>query len=245
MLGSIRRVLRGSSDVDWLQPLPKSRPVDRRAFIVELCRDKRVIHLGFTDERLTCAKRAKARWLHAFLADSASELVGLDLDAVGVEDAVRGGYDAHVVDLQDADAVAGLGMRPADVVVAGEIIEHLDSPGPFLRAVRQLVKSDGVLIITTPNAYRTSNFLAPVLGGELNHPDHLAIHSIHTLRTLGERAGYRVLELGYYQNKPTIPIKSAGALIVKAIRSVQTFMLRFLPHWSDGIYAILAPARDS
>lgn len=241
MLGSIRRVLRGSSEVDWLQPLPTKRPVDRRDFIVALCRGKRVIHLGFTDERVTREKQAKGRWLHAVLAESAKELVGLDVDAVGVEEAVRDGYEAHVVDLQDPQAVAALALDPADVVVAGEIIEHLDSPGPFLRAIRPLVRSDGVLIVTTPNAYRTSNFLAPVLGGELNHPDHVGIHSIHTLRTLGERAGYRVRELGYYQNTPTIPITSAGAVVVKSIRGVQTFLLRFLPHWSDGIYAILAP----
>jgi SAM-dependent methyltransferase len=242
VLGSIRRVLRGSSEVDWLQPLPTGRPVDRRAFIVDLCRGKRVIHLGFTDERVTREKQAKGRWLHAVLADSASELVGLDVDAVGVGEATRDGYEAHVVDLQDAKAIETLALSPGDVVVAGEIIEHLDAPGPFLRAIRPLVKRDGVVIVTTPNAYRTSNFLAPVLGGELNHPDHLAIHSIHTLRTLGDRAGYRVVELGYYQNTPTIPITSPGAFVVKAIRTVQTFMLRFAPHWSDGIYAILAPA---
>jgi SAM-dependent methyltransferase len=238
---SIRRVLRGDSGVDWLQPLPKTAPVDRRAFIVELCRGKRVIHLGFTDERLTRAKQSKGRWLHAALADSASELVGLDVDADGIEEAVRGGYDAHVVDLQDAAAVAALGLAPGDVLVAGEIIEHLDAPGPFLRAIRPLVRTDGVLIVTTPNAYRMSSFLAPALGAELNHPDHLAIHSIHTLRTLGERSGFRAVELGYYQNNPTIPITSAGALVVKSIRSVQTFLLRLGPHWSDGIYAVFAP----
>ena len=82
------------------------------------------------------------------------------------------GFEAHAVDAQSPKAVASLGLEPADVVIAGEVVEHLDAPGPFLRAMRELAARDGLLVVTTPNAYRLLNVLAPTLGVELVHPDH-------------------------------------------------------------------------
>lgn len=237
MLRALRKLLGGTDSVSWLQPLPVEAPVDRRELILGLCAGRRVIHLGFTDERQTETKLQEGRWLHAALADVSAELVGLDLDAAGVEQAKAAGYEAYLVDVQDHLALAALGLEPADVVVAGEIIEHLESPGPFLRAVAPLLKPDGRLVVTTPNAYRVPGFLAPVLGQELIHPDHVGIHSIHTLRTLGTRAGYHVERLGYYQNRAAVPSSLVGRMI-RMVRGLQWLVLRRWPHWSDGIYAI-------
>jgi SAM-dependent methyltransferase len=237
MLGPIRRLLDGPEGVGWLQPLPREAPRDRRELILEIARGRRVIHLGFTDERQTEAKLRDGRWLHASLAEVADQLVGLDVDEAGVAQAKAAGFEAHVVDVQDRAALASLGLEPADVVIAGEIIEHLASPGAFLSAVMILIKEDGQLVVTTPNAYRVPGFVAPLLGQELIHPDHVGIHSIHTLRTLGIRSGYRVDRLGYYQNRALVPSSLTG-WIVKFVRSLQLRVLRRWPHWSDGIYAI-------
>lgn len=237
MLKSVRRLLSGSESVSWLQPLPSESPVDRRDLILGLAEGRRVIHLGFTDERQTEAKLRSGRWLHARIREVSGELIGLDIDEAGVAQANLAGYEAYVVDVQDPDALGSLALEPADLVVAGEIIEHLESPGAFLRAVSILLRSDGRLVVTTPNAYRLSGFLAPLLGQELIHPDHVGIHSIHTLRTLGTRAGYRVDRLGYYQNQAVVP-KTVTGRFITVIRAVQSTILRRWPHWSDGIYAI-------
>jgi len=239
---SFRKLLNSDPSVNWLQPLPHDPPVVRRDVPLALARGRRVVHLGFTDERQTETKLREGRWLHAALADVAPELVGLDLDEAGVQQAVDAGYEAYVVDVQDADALAALAVEPADLVIAGEIIEHLENPGAFLRAVQQLLRPDGELVVTTPNAYRASGFFALVLGEELIHPDHVGIHSVHTLRTLGARAGYRVEHLGYYQNAPKIDTTSAGA-VTKAVRGVQGVVSRRAPHWSDGIYAVYSLPR--
>ena len=130
----------------------------------------------------------------------------VDVSEDGVRWAKEQGFDAHAVDAQSPDAVAGLGLEQADVVIAGEVIEHLDAPGPFLQAMTALVGPDGLLVITTPNAYRLLNFLAPASGRELIHPDHTAWHSPHTLRNLLERNGWHVEGAAYYRN----PAGSAG-----------------------------------
>ena len=237
MLGPVRKLLRGDPSIGWRQPLPKEPPVDRRQLLLTFARGNRVIHLGFTDERQTESKLREGRWLHSDLAAASSQLVGLDTDVAGVEQARAQGYEAYVVDVQDSEAVNALALQPADVVIAGEIIEHLESPGPFLRSVKPLLNPTGRLVVTTPNAYRAAGFLAPLLGEELIHPDHVGIHSIHTLRTLGRRAGYRVDKLGYYQNTPQLGRTPVG-LLAKLVRSIQALILKRAPHWSDGIYAV-------
>jgi SAM-dependent methyltransferase len=219
----------------WRHRLPRGRPRYRHDVIVELARGCRVIHLGFVDELLE-EKVAGGVWLHDRLAEAATSLVGLDLSERGVEWAKEHGHEAHVVDAQDADAVAALGLEPADLLVAGEIIEHLDAPGPFLRAVRQLARPEGRIVLTTPNAYRLLNFLAPLSGSELVHPDHTAWHSPRTLRTLLERSGWEVEEVTWYVNPPR-----EGGGLANVARRVTGALNRILPFWSDGIVAVARP----
>ena len=145
--------------------------MERHTALLEAARGKRVVHVGFVDELGEQMVEGHV-WLHARLAEVASELVGLDSSERGVAWAQAQGYEAHLVDCQSEEDVRALSLAPADVVVAGEILEHLDAPGPFLRAMRLLAKPDGELLVTTPNAYRLLNFLAPLSGRELVHPDH-------------------------------------------------------------------------
>jgi hypothetical protein len=73
-----------------------------------IARGKRTIDLGFIDQGRMSAKRAEGTWLH-------NEL----------------GYEALCADCQDRETLLRLDLEPADVVVAGELIEHLDCPAPF------------------------------------------------------------------------------------------------------------------
>ena len=88
------------------------------------------------------------------------------------------------VDAQDREQVGELSIGLFETIVAGEIIEHLDAPGPFLEAMLALAAPDSCLVLTTPNAYRLQNFLTPFSGNELIHPDHTAWHSPSTIRVL-------------------------------------------------------------
>jgi hypothetical protein len=141
-------------------PAARERPIDRIQTLTEAARGRRVIHVGFVGE-LMAAKQERGAWLHERLATVAGSLVGLDLDEAGVEAAQAQGYEAHAIDTQSTEAVRSLGLGRAEVVIAGELIEHLDAPGPFLRALHELADE---LVLTTPNAYRGANFLALSLG---------------------------------------------------------------------------------
>ena len=104
------------------------------------------------------------------------------------------GYEAHAVDCRDADAVRALGLAPADLVVAGEVIEHLDDCGPFLDGLHALVAPGGMLAVTTPNGASLTNALAALVNLEVNHPDHVVSFTSHTLDTMLRRHGWEPVE---------------------------------------------------
>jgi SAM-dependent methyltransferase len=236
--------------IRWRHRLPRAGPVDRHTALLDAARGRRVVHVGFVDE-LAASKLAQGVWLHSRLADAADALVGLDADEEGVSWARGQGFEAHVVDAQSPEAVAALGLEPADLVVAGEVIEHLDAPGPFLRAMRVLTRRDGRLVLTTPNAYRVLNFLAPLSGSELVHPDHTAWHSPRTLRTLLERNGWDVAEVAYYRNPRRRVGRGDGLRPFLAghaanfARATLGAAGRLAPYWSDGIVVWARPADDT
>lgn len=183
---------------DMAHPLPAARFVDRVDYLLEQARGRRTIHVGFVDSRCTEYHQAHDAWLHAMLDAQASSLVGLDIDREGVENARREGFDAYTVDCRDTAAVGALGLEPADVVIAGEIIEHLDDPGDFLDGLAGLVNERGVLVVTTPNAHGLFNAVASIAGFELNHPDHVTMFSWYTLANLLRRHGWEPVETAVY-----------------------------------------------
>jgi SAM-dependent methyltransferase len=224
--------------------LPPASLVDRFEYLRALCAGRRVVHVGFVDAGCQSLNEQAGAWLHSHLAASARELVGLDLDPIGVDDARSRGYEAHVVDCRDADAIRALGLAPADVVVAGEVIEHLDDPGSFLDGVHALVASTGILVVTTPNASGLVNAIALLGNYEVNHPDHVALFSCHTLDAMLCRHRWEPFEHRVFVQQ----VKTGGAVDARsrllaagarAALGLERFLARVgRPYACDGLIVV-------
>ncbi len=59
-----------------------------------------------------------------------------------------------------------------DIIIAGEIIEHLGCPGAFLRSTRFIMNTKTDLILTTPNVFSLKLFFHTSLRREKIHNDH-------------------------------------------------------------------------
>jgi SAM-dependent methyltransferase len=236
---------------DMAHRLPPARLVDRVEYLERAARGRRVVHVGFVDSGCWEYHTQFGRWLHAHLDAVATELVGLDLDELGVAEARRRGYEAHAVDCSDAEAVAALGLDPAEVVVAGEIIEHLDNSGSFLDGLHALVGPGGELVVTTPNSSGLMNALsAALVGYEVNHPDHVTLYSCFTLCNLLERHGWAVEEVATYvpevkdRNQETgrMRVLATGA---RAVLGAERLLARLgRPYAADGLIVRARSVRD-
>jgi 2-polyprenyl-3-methyl-5-hydroxy-6-metoxy-1,4-benzoquinol methylase len=105
-----------------------------------------------------------------------------------------------------------------DVVLCGDLIEHLRDPEAFLVRVRPLLRPGGRLVLTTPNVANWTVRLG-LLAGRWRYTERGILDRTHvhlfTKRTLEEtldRAGYRIVELDV-----TAPVPVVGGARVERV----------------------------
>jgi 2-polyprenyl-3-methyl-5-hydroxy-6-metoxy-1,4-benzoquinol methylase len=175
--------------------LPKVDVVrGRRGVVLERCAGKRVLHLGCVDTGLMAERFARGELMHQQLASVARELWGIDVDQEGISFLRAKGFDRLLcVDICREDECHELTKEPFDIIVASEVIEHLENPGIFLKAVRRIMAPGKTeFVVTVPNAFAISNFINLARGVEVVHPDHNYWFSYRTLTTLLRKSGFRV-----------------------------------------------------
>jgi len=176
--------------------------VQRVDIIKSISRGKKVLHLGCTNYPYTQLAIDGDALLHNELESVASELFGFDYDQEGIDILTAlGSTNLYRADLEKLDEV-DLDIK-FDVIIAGEIIEHLNNPGLFLNGIQRFMNAESELIITTINAYCALRFATYALRGkggtnEPVHPDHVYYFSYRTLKLLVERAGLTVKDFYFY-----------------------------------------------
>lgn len=143
------------------------KQTDRNLRILELCRDQNVLNLG-------CLAADKKSRLHQKICKVAKSCMGLDLDEnPDLDNYIKG--DAQAYNFDDH----------YDVVIAGEIVEHLWNLEGFFRSAHCSLAPGGRLIITTPNPYAPI-FMKSAIFGRLvpNDPGHVAMYDMVTFGNL-------------------------------------------------------------
>lgn len=188
-------------DNPHLIDLPKDIEIviGRAGFVVERCQDKRVLHLGCVDEGLTKERLEAGTLLHSQLLTVAKEVYGVDVDEKGLELLRERGVSNLISgNVEQLNQIPELGEEKFDIIIAAEIIEHLNNPGLFLQSAKHLFHKNTVMIITTPNAYRITGFGYRLKGLEFVHPDHNYWFSWSTLTSLLSKNGYQIIDTRLY-----------------------------------------------
>lgn len=211
--------------------------VDRVTFLKENCVGKKVLHLGCTDYPYTQLAIDNEKLLHFELQEIADELYGFDFDEKGIKilenHNVKNLYKADLENLQNVEL-----DEKFDVIVAGEMIEHLSNPGLFLSGIQRFMSKDTKLLITTINAYMGMRFWIYGLRGrggsfEPVHPDHVAYYSYSTLSLLIKRENLRVNEFLFYNLGEEHRVHQPWYY-----NFCNDVCVKIAPHWSDGIIAV-------
>ena len=131
---------------------------------------RRVLDLGCRDGALT----------RAYL--DGNEVVGVDADHEALTEAARLGIETHWADL---DQPLDLPDESFDVVVAGELLEHLRDPERVVADARRVLRKGGTFVASVPNAFRLKNRLQFMRGRPPDHdPTHLQMFSPADVRAL-------------------------------------------------------------
>ena len=125
-----------------------------------------------------------------------------------------------------------------DLIVFAEVIEHLYvAPETVLAGLRELLKPDGLILCTTPNAASLPKRLKLLFGlnpferlrGDLNNPGHIREYTRTELFELGRLAGLEVVMhryLNYQTPRHQRSVRTAAKLLSQTL-------CRPLPSLSD------------
>ena len=156
---------------------------DRNGYLEECIRGKSVLHVGCSDFPITEQRIKDKNLLHLKLHNSGKEIVGIDLSEEGIGILKKHGFNNVLV--MDAENIEL--TRKFDVILAGDVLEHLNNPGKFFEKAISLLSPNAEVIIGVPSALTINNFKAWFGLWEQVHCDHTFYFSPKTLSALCAR----------------------------------------------------------
>lgn len=202
------------------------RPGTRALIVEEFCRDKVVLDIGCVHHDVENAD--KDSWLHRAIVSVAAETLGVDYLEKEVEALVKCGYKMVVGDVNKPLTI----NRQFDVIVVGNLIEHLSCFEGLLDNLRRLLKPDGIVLISTANPFfREQYFFSALKNDIIVNPEHTCWIDPVTLDQLCRRFGLATVEVRWIKE---------GWLLSSAIfngerQTIDTFTGRWIFHSIPGM----------
>jgi len=187
------------SGINYCQPLPKSVDViaDRKKYVVDQCRGKRVLHIGCVDNGIMEQRINENNFLHDQINRVANNLIGLDLNEPGIDLLKEKGYEAYCADIEQDGPLLKELSEQVDIIVVPEVVEHLNNVGQFLSNLG-CCNFKGEILISVPNSFSYRIITAMSQGIELVHPDHNYYFSYSTLKALLEKHNFEIEKFVMY-----------------------------------------------
>ena len=163
----------------------------RVEFVKPLVAGKDVLDIGVVQHTPSAA--SSSNWLHRHVRAVAKSCVGIDTVAEGITNLCSQGYDVRLADASRFD----LGQQ-FDVVLAGDIIEHLHDLRGFFESVKRHLRRGGTLILLTANPWFGARFAQALMGrGVYENPEHTAWYTPGTLGELLRRYDFEITHVQY------------------------------------------------
>src|SRR5665648_4633 len=161
---------------------PQRTYPDRVTPVVELAKGKRVLNIG------CCGSDALvSQWtVHRTIASAASYCVGVDMYEAGVEKMKADGENVFLADGESFD----LDEKDFDLVVLGDIIEHVSNPGLVLDNSNRHLKDGGSIVVSTPTPFALPLMMRIIRRGSFHvNSEHVSWFDPITLTGLLARSG--------------------------------------------------------
>jgi SAM-dependent methyltransferase len=198
----------------------------RWEFIEPYCKGKSVLDIGPAELTGTVNKEKLERAVWPRIVSVAKKVIGLERSPEQVHTLRELGYDIRQGDAQNFD----LG-ETFEMIMAGELIEHLSNPGLFLECVKRHLEPGGVLVLTTPNRFSATDYFSYFRRNLIPTYDkpiakHVAYYDENCLLDLLSRHGFKNFSIGYYEMVGQPPQHLTTKIMLAWLRK---WRVRFLP----------------
>ena len=160
-------------------------------FFCKYSAGKTVLDLGCVNHDPTCY--INKYWIHKALCSVASDCIGLDMCEEGVVYLKKKGFKVILGNAENFN----IGKR-FDVIVAGELIEHLENASGFLECAKSHLNPNGVILISTPNPWQWRFIAKGLFSCNVGpNPEHTCWYCLPTITHLLSRHNIKIKEYKY------------------------------------------------
>lgn len=190
------KLQKNCTNFDFLEYRLKFPPVDKINFIVSRCRGKRVLDLGCVQHSFKWATNDQ-NWLHKKISNVASYILGIDYLKSDIKELKKLGFNIICADVTKPLYL----KRKYDVIVAGDLIEHLVNFEGFFNNLKNFLSTDGEILIVTPNPFYINRYFYTAFKNSIVvNPEHTCWIDQITLNQLAERFGFTTTEIHYIKD---------------------------------------------
>ena len=170
---------------------PENWPVikDRVSYIRNLATCLDVLDVGCTGKKAD-GRVVLASSLHQQLTPVCKSLLGVDTDVEGVRLMKKEGFKVISDDITSMQL-----NQKFDLIIAGEIIEHLLNPSLALENLGTHLRQDGKLVLTTCNPFYYRQQSKIIRRGKIQvHQEHTAWYDPLTIGVMLNNSGFRIVQ---------------------------------------------------
>ena len=124
---------------------------NREEYIIQRTKDLNILHIGCV------GNRNYENPLHLKISNSAKECIGWDINSSGIELLNKLHPSLKIENVDICKSIPNSNKK-FDLILFGEVIEHLDNPGIAIKNCSNLLSNNGVILVTVPNAFGIRNY---------------------------------------------------------------------------------------
>ncbi len=158
--------------------------VDRVSYLCKLSQNKDILDIGCVEHIIDSSDNSQ--WLHGKLKKSAKSCIGVDILEQEVQLLQSKGYDIRVHDVTKEPL-----QQKFDLIICGEVLEHLNTPGDLFKNASKMLQNSGKLVISIPNPWYINVIIKNIFSSQpyVDNADHVSWFDPCTLCELGQRHG--------------------------------------------------------
>ncbi len=168
--------------LEYLQSIRKTASPDYMTWLLQQVSNKSCLDIGAIEHDLSFTERPT--WKHKLVSDASSRTVGIDILEDYVEILRQRGYDIRLFDATSDEFIG----ETFDVVIIGDVIEHVDNPVKLIRFSLRHLNQGGMIIAKTPNPFFYDHIKKYLKNRAFINADHMAWFSPSMALEIARRA---------------------------------------------------------
>jgi SAM-dependent methyltransferase len=174
-----------------MKVISKAGRIEKFSSIVDRCQGKKVLDVGCVGQDRSSHS---SDWLHGRIGKVAGSLLGVDINKEQMK--VLNDQGCKIVLPEELEEI----NEKYDVIVMGDVIEHVNDPGAFLEFYLPYLNEGGTMIICTPNSFGVRYFLQVLIYGKPGTNDeHTLAFDPYVMLELFGRTGLVPVEFFWLQ----------------------------------------------